>query len=61
MTLGIRQRCNVPIGFNEELRFIAANDGEERILIRLLKCRLRSKLLAIERDCSIDVADYEER
>ena len=61
MTLGIRQRCHVPIAFNEELRPIAADDGEKRTPIRLLKRSLKSKLFAIERDGSIDVADDEER
>jgi hypothetical protein len=37
MTLGIRQRCHVSVGLNEELRSIAADDGTKRIPIRLLK------------------------
>ena len=61
MTPGIRQRCNVPIGLKEELRSIAADDGEKRIPLRILKRRLKSKLFTIERDRSIDVADDEER
>ncbi len=61
MTLGIWQRWYVPLRLQEYLRPIAANDGEERISIWLLKCNLESKLLAIERDGSTDVADDEER
>jgi hypothetical protein len=61
MTFGIRQRCNVAIGLNEELRSIAADDGEKRIPIRFLKGRLKPKLFAIERDGSINVADDKER
>ena len=61
MTHVIRQRRHVSIGLKEELRSIAADDGEKRIAIRLLKRRLKSKLFVIERDGSIDVADDEER
>src|SRR5271166_4156360 len=61
MTLGIRQRRNFSIGLDEQLRSIAAENGEEGIPLRLLKRGFKSQLLAIERDGSLDVADDEER
>jgi hypothetical protein len=61
MTLGIRQRRNLPIRLEKNLRPIPADNGEEWVPIRLLKCNLEPKLVAVERDASIDVADNEER
>jgi len=61
MTLGVRQWQRVFVGFDEELRSVAADYGEKRIPIRLLESRLKTKLIAIERDGLIDVADDEER
>ena len=59
MTPGIWQRCHLVIRLEENLRSIAADDGEKWVLIRLLKCDLESKLVAIERNGSIDAADDE--
>jgi hypothetical protein len=39
------------------LRTVAADDGEERIPIRLLESYLKSKFVAVEGDGFIDVAD----
>jgi len=61
MTLGIRQRQRVFVRFDEELRSVAADDGEKRIPIRLLESRLKTKLIAVKGDGLIDVADDEER
>src|SRR6185437_14390189 len=60
MTPGVRQRLHVLIGFDEELRSAAAEDGEKWISIRLLESRLKPKLVAVEGDGLIDVADDEE-
>ena len=60
MTLGVRQRQRVFIGFDEELSSITADNGEKRISIWLLKSRLKTKLLGVEGDGLIDVADYQE-
>jgi len=60
MTLGVRQRQHVFVGFDEQLRSVAADDGEKRIPIRLLESRLKTKLVAVEGDGLIDVADDEE-
>jgi hypothetical protein len=46
--------------FHEQLRTIAAKDGEEWILCRLLKCHLKSKPRFVELDGSFDIADDEE-
>jgi hypothetical protein len=42
------------------LRSVAAEDGEKGISIRLLESRLKTKLVAVEGDGLIDVADDEE-
>jgi hypothetical protein len=42
------------------LHSVAANNGEKRISIRLLESRLKTKLIAVEGDGLIDVADDEE-
>jgi len=60
MTLGVRQREHVFVCFDEELRSVAADDGEKRIPIRLLESGLKAKLIAVEGDGLIDVADDEE-
>lgn len=59
MTLGIRHWCNASLGLKEDLGSIAEDDGEEKILIRLLEGGFKSKLVAIEGDGSNDVADDE--
>jgi hypothetical protein len=46
MTPGVRQRQRVFVGFDEELRSIAADDGEKGIPVRLLESRLKTKLIA---------------
>jgi len=61
ITLGVRQRRRVFVGFDEDLRSIAADDGEKRVSIRLLESRLEAKLVAVKGDSLIDVADNEER
>ena len=60
MTLGVRQRQHVFVGFDEELSSIAADDGEKRISVWLLESCLETKLLGVEGDGFIDVADDEE-
>jgi len=50
MTLRIRHQCDVAVGFNEQLRSVAADDGKKWIPVRLLKCRLKSELFAIKGD-----------
>ena len=60
ITLGVRQRRCVFIGFDEELRSVAADDGEKRISVWLLESCLETKLLGVEGDGFIDVADDEE-
>src|ERR1700676_5274360 len=60
MTLGVRQRHRVFVGFDEQLRSVAADDREKRIPIRLLESRLETKLVAVEGDGLLDVADDEE-
>ena len=61
ITLGVRQRRRVFIGFDEDLRTVAADDGEKRVSIRLLEFRLKAKFVAVKCDVLIDVADDEER
>lgn len=60
MTAGIRQGCHVLVGFDEELRFVAAKDGKKRIPVRLLEPGLKAKLVAVKSNGLIDVADDEE-
>lgn len=60
ITLGVRQRRRAFVGFDEELRSLAADAGDKRIPIRLLESRLKTKLIAVEGDGLIDVADDEE-
>ncbi len=59
MTLGVRQRRHVFVGLDEDLRSVAADDGEERVWIRLPEPGLKAKLVAVEGDGLIDVADDE--
>src|SRR2546423_2231356 len=61
MTLRIRQRRRVFLGLDEDLHFVAADDGKKRIPVRLLKPCLKTQLVAVERDGLIDVANDEER
>ena len=61
MALGVRQRRHVFLGLDEDLRSVAADDGGERVSIRLLESRLKAKLAAIKSDGLVDVADDEER
>ena len=60
MTLGVRQRRHIFIGLDEELRSVAAHDGEKRVPIRLPESRLKAKLVAVKCDGLIDVTDDEE-
>ena len=48
-------------GLDEDLRSVAADDGEKRVSIRLLESCLKTKLVAVKSDGLIDVADDEER
>jgi len=61
ITLWVRQRRRVLIGLDEDLRSVAADNGEKRVSIRLLESRLKAKLVAVKSDGLIDVADDEER
>ncbi len=47
-TLWVRQRRRVFIGLDEDLRSVAADDGEKRVSIRLLESRLKTKLVAVK-------------
>ena len=47
------------VGFDENLRSLATNNGEERSLIRRTESRLKTKLVAVEGNGLIDVADDE--
>lgn len=60
MTLGVGQGRHVFFGFDEELRSVAAEDGEKRIPVRLLEPDLKTKLAGVEGDGLIDVAYDEE-
>ena len=60
MTRMVRHWRYVPLGLDEDLRSVAADDGEKRIPIRLLESRLKTKLIAVKGDGLIDVADDEE-
>jgi len=61
ITLWVRQRCRVLVGLDEDLRSVAADNGEKRVSIRLLESRLKAQLVAVKSDGLIDVADDEER
>jgi len=61
IALWVRQRRRVCIGLDEDLRSVAAYDGEKRVAIRLLESCLKAKLVAVKSDGLIDVADDEER
>jgi hypothetical protein len=61
MTLGVRQRQHIFVGFDEELRSIASDDDEKRIPLRLPESRLKTKFVAVEGDGLIDIADDEAR
>jgi len=60
MAPGVRHRRRVFIGLDEDLRSVAADDGEKGVSIRLLEFRLEAKLVAVKGDGSIDVTDDEE-
>src|SRR5580692_8116265 len=55
MTLGVRDRRHISLGFDEDLRSVAADNGEERILIRRQESRLETKLVAVEGDGWFDI------
>src|SRR5580658_4638099 len=57
MTLVVRERRNILVGFDEDLYSLAADNGEKRTLIRLSASRLETKLVAVEGDGLIHVAD----
>ena len=59
-TLWVRQRRRVFIGLDEDLRSVAADDGEKGIPLRLLESHLKAKLVAVKSDGLIDIADNEE-
>jgi hypothetical protein len=61
MTAGIRHRHYVFLGLDEDLCPVAADDCEKWILIRLLESGFKAKLVAVEGDGLIDVADDEGR
>ena len=61
IALGVQQRRRVFIGLDEDLRSVAAEDGEKRVSIRLLESRFKAKLVVEKSDGLIDVADDEER
>lgn len=60
IALWVRQRRRVFVGLDEDLRSVAAEDGEKRASVRLLESRLKAKLVAVKSDGLIDVADDEE-
>jgi len=59
MPLVVWLRRDAAFRFNEDLRSVAADDGEEGVLIRRLISCLETKLVAIEGDGLGDVADDE--
>jgi len=61
MALGVRQWRQVFLGFDEDLRSVAADEGGPRVSIRLLPSRLKAKLVAVKSDGVFDIADDEER
>jgi hypothetical protein len=61
MALWVRQRRQVFMGLDEDLRSVAADDGEKGGSIRLLESCLKAQLVAVKSDSLIDVADDEER
>ncbi len=61
MASGVRQRFYAFLGLDEDLRSVAPDDGGKRVSIRLLPSRLKTKLIAVKSDGSIDIADDEER
>ncbi len=61
MTLGVRHRRHVSFGLDEDLRSVAADDGEKRVSIWLLESCLKAKFVAVKSDGLIDVADDEAR
>ena len=61
MTLGIRDGRDAFLGLDEDLRSVAADDGEKRVSIWLLESGLKAKLVAVKSDGLIDVADDEGR
>ena len=59
MTLVVWLGRNTAFRFNEDLRSVAADDGEEGVLIGRLEPCFETKLIAIKGDGSGDVADDE--
>ncbi len=57
VTRGVREGRQVFLGFDEDLRSVADEDGEEGFALRLLKCGFKAEFVAVEGDGSIDVAD----
>jgi hypothetical protein len=60
MTLGVRQRCHVFLGLDEDLPSVAADDGEKRVSIRLLESGLKAQTVAVKGDGLIDISDDED-
>ena len=61
MALGVRHRRHAFLGLDEDLRSVAADDGEKGVSIRLPESRLKAKLVAVKSDGLCDVADDEGR
>ena len=60
MTLGVRERRHIFVGLDQDLRSVAADNGEKRSQIRLTESHLKTKLIAVEGDGLIDVANDEK-
>ena len=59
MTCVVRHGRDVSFGFDEDLRSVAADDGEKWVLLRLQESCLKTELVAVEGDGLFDVADDE--
>lgn len=57
---GVWERWYILVGLDEELGSVAAEDGEEGILVRLLESRFKAEFVAVEGDGPVEVADDEE-
>ncbi len=61
MTLAVRHGRHVFLGLDEDLRSVAADNGEKRVSFWLPESCLKAKLVAVKSDGLIDVADDEAR
>ena len=57
MTLRVRHRHHIFLGFDEDLRSVAADDREKRVSLRLLKSHLKAQLVAVISNGLPDAAD----